>query len=346
MSTAAAEATATVEVLKPGLQTTIQDGGRPGHLSRGIPPAGAQDYRSFAMASLLVGNAVPPPPLTLGDPGDAGLEILAMGPTLRFAEETVFALTGGEIVAKLDGEPVPGWTSVRAPAGATLKCGKVGPGARAYLAIAGGIDVPRYLGSRATYVRGAQGGLDGRALRSGDTLRLGPPPDGALALAGRAIAPDLRRKLGPPWAVRVVPGPQAHLFSDEGVEAFFNDEWKLSPTSDRMGFRFIGPKLEMKLRPEYLERDAGSGPADIVDDIIPVGGIQVPGGIEPIAMGVENPTAGGYAKIGTVISTDLGVLGQIRPLEQVFFKDVSVEEALEAARAEVADVGPDAIEAA
>jgi biotin-dependent carboxylase-like uncharacterized protein len=344
MSAGTAAATATLEVLKPGLQTTIQDGGRPGHLARGIPPAGAQDYRSFAMASLLVGNAVPPPPLSLGDPGDAGLEILAIGPTLRFAEETLFALTGGELSAELDGEPVPGWTAVRGPAGATLKCGKVGPGARAYLAIAGGIDVPRYLGSRATYVRGAQGGLDGRALKSGDRLQLGRLADGALELAGRAIAPSLRRKLGPPWTVRVVPGPQAHLFSDDGVKAFFNDEWKLSPTSDRMGFRFVGPQLEMKPRPDYLERDAGSGPADIVDDIIPVGGIQVPGGIEPIAMGVENPTAGGYAKIGTVISSDLGVLGQIRPLEEVFFQSVSVEEALEIARAEADDIGSDALE--
>jgi biotin-dependent carboxylase-like uncharacterized protein len=344
MSTATAAATATVEVIKPGLQTTIQDGGRPGHLARGIPPAGAQDHRSFAMASLLVGNTVPPPPLSVGDPGDAGFEILAMGPTLHFAEETLFALTGGEMVGELDGEAVPGWTAVRAPAGATLKCGKVGPGARAYLAIAGGIDVPRYLGSRATYVRGAQGGLNGRALKRGDQLRLGEASEGALELAGRTIAPGLRRKLGPPWTVRVVPGPQAHLFSDEGIEAFFNDEWKLSPTSDRMGFRFIGPRLEMKPRPEYLERDAGSGPADIVDDIIPVGGIQVPGGIEPIAMGVENPTAGGYAKIGTVISTDLGVLGQIRPLEEVFFQSISVEEALAIARAEADDIAPGVLE--
>jgi biotin-dependent carboxylase-like uncharacterized protein len=344
MSALAADATATIEVVKPGLQTTIQDGGRPGHLSRGIPPAGPQDYRSFAMASLLVGNAVPPPPLSLGDPGDAGLEILAMGPTLSFPDDTVVALTGGETAAKLDGEPMPMWTAVRVPAGATLKCGKVGPGARAYLAVAGGIEVPRYLGSRATYVRGAQGGLNGRALRSGDRLSLAPAPANALERAGRRIAPGLRRSLGPPWTVRVVPGPQAHLFSDEGVETFFSAEWKLSPTSDRMGFRFVGPKLEMKPRADYLERDAGSGPADIVDDIIPVGGIQVPGGIEPIAMGVENPTAGGYAKIGTVISTDLGVLGQIRPLEQVFFEAVSVEQALEAARREAEDVGPKAIE--
>jgi biotin-dependent carboxylase-like uncharacterized protein len=345
VTTAEATENASIHVVKGGLQTTIQDGGRPGHLARGIPPAGAQDYRSFAMASLLVGNELPPPPLTPGDPGHAGLEMLAMGPTLRFADETVFALTGGEVDATLDDEPVPLWTAMGASAGATLTCRKIGPGARAYLAVAGGIDVPPYLGSRSTYVRGAQGGLKGRALRKDDRLHIGSPTNHSADLVGSAVSTEYRRRLGSPWTVRVVPGPQDHLFTDEGLETFFSAEWKLSPTSDRMGFRFVGPQLEMKPRPEYLVRDAGSGPADIVDDIIPVGGIQVPGGIEPIAMGVENPTAGGYAKIGTVISTDLGVLGQIRPLEEVFFKAVTVEEALAAAEAEREALGPEALEA-
>jgi biotin-dependent carboxylase-like uncharacterized protein len=326
-----------IDVIRPGLQTTIQDAGRPGYLSRGIPPAGPQDYRSFALASLLVGNPLPPPPLTPGDPGLAGLEILAIGPTLTFEAPALVALAGGHVEATLDGEPVASWTALSVPAGATLKVGKVGPGARAYLAVAGGIDVPRYLGSRATFVRGGQGGLEGRALRKGDRLTVGPGrgDDGS----GRAVPEELRRRLDErPWTVRVVPGPQDHLFTEAGLERFFSAEWQLSPTSDRMGFRFIGPALEMRERPDYLVRDAGSGPADIVDDITPVGGIQVPGGIEPIAMGVENPTAGGYAKIGTVISTDLGVLGQIRPLEEVFFQAVAVEEALEIARAEADEI--------
>jgi biotin-dependent carboxylase-like uncharacterized protein len=328
---------AQIDVVRPGLQTTIQDAGRPGYLSRGIPPAGPQDYRSFALASLLVGNPLPPPPLTPGDPGLAGLEILAIGPTLSFDGPAVIALCGGHVDALLDGEPVPTWTAVAVPDGATLKVGKVKPGARAYLAVAGGIDVPPYLGSRATFVRGGQGGLEGRALRKGDRLTVGPGrgDDGS----GRAVPEELRRRLDErPWTVRVVPGPQDHLFTEAGLERFFSAEWKLSPTSDRMGFRFIGPALEMRERPDYLVRDAGSGPADIVDDITPVGGIQVPGGIEPIAMGVENPTAGGYAKIGTVISTDLGVLGQIRPMETVRFAAVDVDEAQEIARDEQAAI--------
>lgn len=336
----------TIEVIKPGLQTTIQDGGRPGHLAKGIPPAGAQDHRSFALASLLVGNVPPPPPLSLGDPGDAGLEMLAMGPTLQFHADGLIALTGGEVAAKLDGEPVPMWTALEVRAGATLRCGKIGPGARSYLAVSGGLVVPRYLGSRSTYVRGAQGGLEGRALLAGDRLTVGERMNGAAASAGRTVEQALRRPLGAPWRVRVVPGPQDHLFSEAGLETFFSAEWKLSPTSDRMGFRFIGPELAMNPRPDYLERDAGSGPADIVDDITPVGGIQVPGAVEPIAMGVENPTAGGYAKIGTVISTDLGVLGQIRPLEEVFFDAVGVDEALAIAEREREQLVPGAIVAA
>jgi biotin-dependent carboxylase-like uncharacterized protein len=327
-----------IDVIRPGLQTTIQDGGRPGYLSRGIPPAGPQDYRSFALASLLVGNPLPPPPLTPGDPGLAGLEMLAIGPTLTFDAPALVALTGGHVDATLDGEPMDAWTAVAVEAGATVKVGKVGPGARAYLAVAGGIDVPPYLGSRATFVRGGQGGLEGRALRKGDRLLLGTAAGGADG-GSRSVPEKLRRRLDErPWPVRVVPGPQDHLFTEAGLAQFFSAEWQLSPTSDRMGFRFIGPALELRERPDYLVRDAGSGPADIVDDIIPVGGIQVPGGVEPIAMGVENPTAGGYAKIGTVISTDLGVLGQIRPMEPVRFHAVGVDDAQQIARDEQADI--------
>src|SRR5262249_35612684 len=128
--------------------------------------------------------------------------------------------------------------------------------------------------------------------------------------------------------IRVVLGPQDFMFTAKGVETFLSADWRLSPVSDRMGMRLIGPPLELKPRPDYLVRDAGSGPADIVDDVIPGGGIQVPGGIEPIVMGVENPTAGGYAKIATVISTDLGKMGQLMPKDLLGFAAVSADEAV------------------
>lgn len=335
---------ATATVVDPGFQTTIQDGGRPGFLAKGVPPSGAQDVWSLRMANLLVGNALPPPPLTPGDPGDAGLEMTFLGATLEFPEETVAAITGGETVATLDGEPVPLWEAFVVPAGGVLRCAAIGPGARAYLAVAGGFDVPLYLGSRSTYVRGSQGGMNGRPLRKGDSIPLGASRAATGELSGRRVRPEARLAFESPWVVRVVPGPQDYLFTDEGLETFFSADWKLSPMSDRMGFRFIGPPLALRERAEYLIRDAGAGPADIVDDCTPVGGIQVPGGIEPIAMGVENPTAGGYAKIATVITADYGKLGQARPHEIVHFRPVSPEEAVRIAHEQTQQAGESALE--
>jgi biotin-dependent carboxylase-like uncharacterized protein len=332
-----------VEVLEPGLQTTVQDAGRFGYLKNGTPPAGAQDNHALRLASVLVGNALPPPPFSLGYPGDAGLEIPLLGPKLRFSSEAVIAVAGAEMPATLDDEPIPPWESVLVPAGSVLALGPATCGMRCYVAIAGGIDVPLYLGSRSTYVRGSQGGLEGRALRTGDVLPLGEPRRPLPELAGRRVRATLIPRLGPPWELRVVLGPQAHLFTEGGIETFLTTDWQMSPVSDRMGFRFVGPPLALRERPAYLIRDAGQGPADIVDDVIPVGGIQVPGGIEPIAMGVENPTAGGYAKIATVISADLGRLGQIRPGQTTRFVDVDLDEALAIGAEQAASANEDAL---
>ena len=316
-----------IEVLDGGLQTTFQDGGRPGYLSRGIPPAGAQDFYSLSIANLLVGNELTPPPLSRFPPGAAGLEMLVKGASLRFAEETVIALAGADMASTLDGAAAPRFQPIVAAAGSVLKCGIARSGARGYLAIAGGIDVPTVLGSRATYVRGSQGGLEGRALRKGDRLKTFPPSAAVARLAGRTLG-GLASGPEEPSVIRVVLGPQDFMFTAKGVDTFLTAEWRLSPVSDRMGMRLVGPPLELHPRPDYLTRDAGSGPADIVDDVIPVGGIQVPGGIEPIVMGVENPTAGGYAKIATVISTDLGKMGQLMPKDRLGFAAVSAEEAV------------------
>lgn len=322
-----------IEVLDGGMQTTIQDGGRPGYLSRGIPPAGAQDYYSLSLANLLVGNALTPPPLSCMAAGDAGLEMLMKGVRLRFHANAVIALTGADMGASLDGRAIANFESIAVQPGGELQLGIARTGARGYLAIAGGIDVPLVLGSRATYIRGAQGGLKGRALRKGDWLGVKP----AAPNPGRAgVTPPAGLRTSPdePRIIRIVLGPQDFMFTDRGIETFLRTEWKLSPISDRMGMRLIGPPLELHPRPSYLHRDAGAGAADIVDDVIPVGGIQVAGGIEPIVMGVENPTAGGYAKIATVISADLGKMGQMRPGDGLMFRAIEAAEALEAIRAQ------------
>jgi biotin-dependent carboxylase-like uncharacterized protein len=319
-----------IDVIDGGFQTTIQDGGRPGYLARGIPPAGAQDYYALALANLLVGNELTPPPLSPEPPGHAGLEMLIKGPTLRFTNAAMIALTGADMGATLDGQPAPMFERIDAPAGSVLKLGLVKKGARGYLAVAGGIEVEPYLGSRGTYIRGVQGGMKGRALRAQDVLQTGTPTAKAGRMSrlpvGLAPRPDDADR------IRVVLGPQDFMFTDRGIETFLTTDWKLSPVSDRMGMRLIGPPLELRQRPDYLVRDAGSGPADIVDDVIPVGGIQVPGGIEPIIMGVENPTAGGYAKIATVISADLGKMGQLMPKDVLRFVSVSAEDSVEISR--------------
>lgn len=315
-----------IEVLKPGLQTSVQDAGRPGHLGQGIPPAGPQDHYAFKAASVLVGNPAPPPPLTLGDPGLAGLEATIAGPTLRFESEAMVAVTGAEAKVRLDGEPVEQWRSFRVPAGGVLDMGQTMRGARTYLAVAGGIDVPVDLGSRSTYLVGARGGHEGRALRSGDQLALGAA---TVAVPERALAPELIPEYGrSPEDLRVVLGPQAFRFTDEGIETFFASEFRLKPQSSRMGFRFDGPPVALHPKPDYLIRDAGSGLADIVDDVSPLGAVQVPAGAEVIVLGIEVPSAGGYAKIATMISADLRRIGQLRPGQAARFRAVELEEAV------------------
>jgi biotin-dependent carboxylase-like uncharacterized protein len=255
--------------------------------------------------------------------------MLVKGISLRFGEETVIALAGADMGATLHGAPIARFEPVVVPAGGVLTCGMARSGARGYLAIAGGIDVPQVIGSRATYVRGSQGGLNGRALRKGDRLETFPASFDTRRIAKRSLN-GLPTGAEEPTVIRVVLGPQDFMFTDKGIETFLTAEWRLSPVSDRMGMRLIGPPLELHPRPDYLTRDAGSGPADIVDDVIPVGGIQVPGGIEPIVMGVENPTAGGYAKIATVISADLGKMGQILPKGILTFRKVRAAEGIAA----------------
>lgn len=324
------------EVLRPGSQTTVQDGGRPGHLSKGIPPSGPQDHASFALASRLVGNAPPPPPLSLGDPGDAGLEILFQGPKLSFLTDAVVAVTGADFQVKIDGESVPMWTALLVRAGSVLDIGSAKRGLRGYLAIAGGIDVPTWLGSRATYIRGLQGGFEGRALRKGDRVRTMPMPAGAAELVGARVPSAAIPNLDDARRVRVVLGPQDHLVTERSLEEFLSADWELSPESDRMGFRLRGPEIEFRERPDYLVRDAGSLPSNIVLDVSPLGGIQVTAGAEAIIVGVDLPSIGGFAKPATVISADMCRLGQVRPGETIRFQPVDVDEAVRIGRAQAA----------
>jgi antagonist of KipI len=316
-----------LEVIRHGVLTTVQDIGRPGYLADGIPPSGAFDTAALKLANLLVGNDPGDYLLTGDDPGAAGLEMTLRGPTLRALRDTVIAVTGADMPVTVNGEAAPNWAAVPVRAGDEIGVGAAQTGLRGYLAVAGGIDVPLVLGSRATNVRAGLGGVAGRPLKAGDRLSAGP---GAKpATPGRRIRPDRIPARTTPAELRVVLGPQDHLFTPDSMSTFLTADWKLSPTSDRMGCRFVGPALTFLPRPEHLTVQAGSDPSNIVDDAICIGSIQVPSGLEPIVMGVDGPSLGGYAKIATVISPDLCRLAQVRPGEPVRFRAVDPDEAHE-----------------
>ena len=321
-----------LEVIEPGLLTIVQDVGRPGYISRGIPPSGAFDNFSFRIGNLLVGNRRGGPFLIGEENSEAGLEMTLVGPKLRALDDLVIAITGADMSPMLDGNPAPMWKFIRLKKGSILSFGTTKQGVRTYLCVAGGIDVPRFLGSRSTFVRGQVGGVEGRGLKRGDTLKVKDPKTPLETLDGRYVRQEVIPKFGNTWTIHVIMGPQDYLFKEESVKLFLKSEWRASITMDRMGVRFIGPKLDFKPRPEYVVKVAGTDPSNIVSDTIPVGGIQVPGGVEPIVCSVEGPGLGGYAKIATVISTDLSLVAQVKPRDIVTFRAVTDEEAVEIMR--------------
>jgi biotin-dependent carboxylase-like uncharacterized protein len=306
-----------IEVRKPGLSTTIQDRGREGYYHVGVPPSGALDQFSLVAANRLVGN----------DDGAAVLECAYMGPELVFGEAVVVAATGAELEPRVDGEPQPRWTAFEVPAGATLTFGHLKGGARLYVAVAGGIDVPETLGSRSTYALGAMGGLEGRQLADGDTLAVGRANG---ARPGGAVPERLWPTFAMELEIRVVMGLYDHLLTADGRRTFEEATWTLTPVADRVGFRYKGPKLEM------LEREqpfgAGSDPSNIVDAPYPIGSIQVPGGVEPIVLHRDAVSGGGYAMIATVISADMDAVAQSAPGAATRFVPVDLEAALAARR--------------
>jgi biotin-dependent carboxylase-like uncharacterized protein len=309
----------TVKVLDPGLLTSVQDLGRPGYFHLGIPVSGAMDNYAMRAANLLVGN---------GEDA-AGLEAVFVGPTLEFATDSLIAVTGADMPMKVDGAPVEGWTAVSVRAGQVVTFDYLESGARICIAIAGGIDVPVALGSRSTYPIGALGGFRGRALAAGDELPVGSAP--STVRTGRGLDPELRRTVRGPAELRVLPGLYGHRVVPESLDAFFADDWKVAPEADRMGYRLRGGKPL-----EFIEREppfgAGSDPSNIVDSCYPYGSVQVPGGTEPIILHRDAVSGGGYFMVGTVISADMDIIGQLQPNTPVRFKRVDMDTALAARR--------------
>ncbi len=306
-----------IEVIKPGLATTVQDLGRPSYYNIGIPLSGALDQYSLRAANLLVGN----------EEDAAGLEIALMGPELVFGAPAIVAITGAEATPKINGEARPRNESFAVRAGDRLTFDFMKSGARAYLAIAGGVDVPVVLGSRSTYALGTLGGFSGRKIAAGDKLPVGGARSGARA--GRALAADLVPTYPKSLELRVLTGLYFYRLTDEAAKSFFEDTWTVAPEADRIGYRYRkGRPLAFRERKQPF--GAGSDPSNIVDAGYPYGSIQVPGGLEPIILHRDAVSGGGYAMIGTVISADMDRIAQMQPNNLARFVEVDMAAALKA----------------
>lgn len=306
-----------IEVLKPGLATSVQDGGREGHYHLGIPPSGALDQYALRVANRLVGNPA----------GAAVLEFALLGPQLQFQRDALVAVSGARMQPRLDGQEMPLDTAFKVRAGQVLEFAYPSLGARGYLAVAGGIDVPQVLGSRSTYSLGGIGGYQGRRLQAGDLLPLGAAP--AQAAEGLALPPSLALQLSREVTLRVVPGLYHHRLTAEAAERFFADTWTVGSEADRTGYRYKGGQ-PLAFEPREQPFGAGSDPSNIVDACYPIGSIQVPGGLEPIVLHRDAVSGGGYAMIGTVISADLDLIGQLQPNDKARFVAIDLEQALQA----------------
>src|ERR1700730_5108507 len=305
-----------IKVLKPGLSTTVQDLGRPGYYHLGIPLSGAMDRFALCCANLLVGN----------DEGAAGLECTFMGPELEFEADATVAVTGADLPVKLNGTVQPGWTSFGVKKGDVLAFDFLKKGARAYITISGGIAVPLVAGSRPTYTLGALGGHEGRKLQAGDFLPLGKARG---AKAGCAIAEDLRRGPGLQAELRVIPRLYWHRVTEPSGQRFCEDTWKVAPEADRIGYRFRGGR-PLDFVPREPPFGAGSDPSNIVDACYPYGSVQVPSGTEPIILHRDAVSGGGYFMIGTIISADMDLIGQLQPNATARFTSVTMQQALAA----------------
>ena len=303
-----------IVVLAPGFLTTVQDLGRPGHAAEGVSASGAADALALRIGNRLVGN----------HERAAGLELTIAGGSFRFDTGAIVALAGADAAARVGDRPLPPWRVSSVAPGETVACGTLRGGARAYLCVRGGIEVPLVFDSASTHLLSGIGGHEGRALVAGDRLSLG----GAVAresFAGTvdpSSIPGYRR--GEPF--RATEGPQASWFAGEAITALYAAEWRVSDSCDRMGLRLVGPELR---RVE---------PRELLTEGVCLGAIQAPSGGLPIVLSVEHQTTGGYPKIANIIAADLWRLGTLRPRDAIRFARATMDEARALLRAQEAAV--------
>ncbi|MGA8135452.1 MAG: urea carboxylase [Pseudomonas gingeri] len=308
----------TFEVLSGGTQTSVQDyPGRQGYWAVGVPPSGPMDSRSLRLGNLLLGNPE----------GCAGLEITMSGPSLRFNTDAVLAVTGAVLPVSLDGAAVAMNTALRVKAGSVLSLGSITEaGARSYLCLRGGVQVPDYLGSKSTFTLGQFGGHGGRALRAGDVLHLAPLTD---ATAGAVLAGQ--EPLAALRSIRVIYGPHGapEYFTEDYIHTFFSTDWEVHFNSSRTGVRLIGPK------PEWVRADGGEAglhPSNIHDNPYAIGAVDFTGDM-PVILGPDGPSLGGFVCPVTVIEADLWQLGQLKAGDKVRFIPTNLAQARQLATA-------------
>ena len=301
---------AALRVISPGPLSTVQDLGRPGYQRFGVSVSGAADRYALRLGNLLTGN----------DQRAAGIEVTLGGAEFEFTDAVMFAITGADLNATLNGNPVPSWETVQAGAGDRLALSGPGAGLRAYVNVSGGIDTPPVLGSRSTHVSGRLGGVDGGALEPGNELPIGPVTNPVSP--GRRVPDDMLPRYGGDILARVVPGPQDDRFGPDATDVFYGSTFTVSDKSDRMGCRLEGPEVP-----------AIGGAHDIVSDAVVTGAIQIPGDARPIILLADRQTTGGYAKIGVIASVDLALIAQASPGATVRFERISAAEAQALARA-------------
>lgn len=307
-----------IEVLRPGLLTSVQDLGRRGWQRYGVTVGGAMDGVALRVANMLVGN----------EPGEAALEMTLMGPTLRFTVDAVVAVCGGDLAPSAGGQHMPNWRPLRIAGGTELRFGGAVTGCRAYIAVRGGFDVPEVLGSRSTFFQASLGGFDGRALRAGDLLPIRPT---AAIVADRwdgnrnsstptpvcfswGVAPSIANYSDRP-TIRICTSRHWDRFTTAAQQALVCAEFEITNQSDRMGYRLAGPQLE------------SNSTQDILSEAVSTGTIQVPPNGQPIVLMADCPVTGGYPKVAQVAGVDVPVLAQLRPGAKVRFQLISVADA-------------------
>lgn len=292
-----------VKFLSGGFLTTVQDMGRTGYQESGMSVSGVMDQRSAAIANILVGN----------DEKEAVLEVTLMGPMMEFTEDNIIAVTGANLLPKINGQEIPMYQAVLVHKGDSMNFAGMISGSRAYIAVAGGLDVPVQMGSKSTNLKLKVGGYQGRKIGSDDEIGFAAPKTTLPNMEKRKMTPEDFTQTEN--TIRVVMGPQDDCFTEKGINTFLSSTYAFTNESDRMGCRLEGNVIEHK------------NGGDIITDGIAFGAIQVPSHGKPIIMMADHQTTGGYTKIAGVISVDLPLVAQSRPGYKVHFKKVTIEEA-------------------